>query len=112
MKTTFSTALIWEALEDYKIDVSESKDKAMLSYMKRNVKRIIYSYISSRELFKDSFKRVMDMPFYINARKFAYPKLNLFERIIIYCAEREKYCFLYMVAIALKIKIKILKAFK
>lgn len=102
-KLTYATIQMWKLFENHKIDIYESRKKAMQSYMKSNVRYIIYSYMSSPEQFKESFRRVKDEPFYINARAAAYSKLSILEKIIIRCAEKEKYLFIKIIGNAVAI---------
>ena len=106
-KITYAKSKIWELFRAEKINMQESEKKAMLSYMKGNVRNIIYSYIASPDLFKKSFRRVVNTPFYINARKFAYPRLNLFEKMMINCAERERYLFIRIIGFINEIRNRI-----
>lgn len=110
-KITYSKSLICDLFEKNKSvlqnDFQKEKEKLFLRYMKIITKRSISLYMLHSSMFKKSFARTKHMKFYLNARIFAYPRLNFLEKLIINFLEKENYFIIKIIGIALVIRRKL-----
>lgn len=94
------------------LDLSESINKRNIIFMRHSVKCIIYGYMHSPQILKQTMKKVIKNEYYQEMKKYAYPKLSFFEKLVLNVVEEEKYYFVHILALVLKIRKIILKTFK
>ena len=103
-KITYTNTKIWELFKKEEIGMQDRKKQSMIAYIKRNIRNIVHCFMASPEKFKKSFEKVCQTEFYREARVYAYPKLNILEKIVLKKAEKQKYFLIYILGKLLLLK--------
>ena len=103
-KVAFANSCMLKLLKDCTLDFENYRKRNMINYMKYAVRFIIYGYIDNPEMLKKVIENVTETDYYQEAKRVSKAELNFFEKIIIHNAEKQKYCFIRFVSIALKLK--------
>lgn len=97
-------AAIIKTFGDLRIDLSESISFCLGNYMSDLPKYILYAYIENPKELRKTLEYVFETDFYKMARKTAYNKQSLLNRIIICLTEKNNYVLIALCSKLLKLR--------
>lgn len=85
-------------------DLSESIEKELYNYLEFFVKYVIYGYLDNPKKLREALDYVFETDFYKMAKKAVYNKQSLFNKSIIWFAEKNNYALIALCSKLLKLR--------
>lgn len=108
-KVALANSLILKLLSNCAEGFENYKKNNMSSFMKRAVKYIIWGYRENPHILKHAMEKVSKTSYYQEAKIISKNELNLFEKIVLNNAEKQKFFVVRIIGEVLKIKNNFIK---